>query len=120
MTKAGEYYYERTGRPAPSAQFDRGQPLIKKGAGDYVRTRNGKLALVRKLQADGTTTVSRLGKLYFRGGKSEYVVSVPAIVSGRSARGRVQNRITKIPVDMLGIGRILQTTLRHLHAESHA
>ena len=76
MTPAGQYFYEATGRPAPSAQFDRGQPLVKKGAGDYVKTRNGKLALVRKLQADGTTTVSRLGKLYFRGGKTEYIVSV--------------------------------------------
>ena len=104
MTPAGQYFYQTTGRPAPSSQFDRGQPLVKKGAGDYVKTRNGKLALVRKLQPDGTTTVTRLGKLYFRGGRSEFVVSVPVIVSGKNARGRVQNRMTKLPVDMLGFG----------------
>ena len=48
--------------------------MTKKGAGDYVTTRNGKLALVRKLMADGTTHVTRLGKQYFKGGKTEYVV----------------------------------------------
>ena len=110
MTPAGQYFYEATGRPAPSSQFDRGQPLVKKGAGDYVKTRNGKLALVRKLQADGTTTVSRLGKLYFRGGKTEYIVSVPAIVTGKNARGKVQSRRTMLPVDLLGLGPILRNT----------
>ena len=66
LTKAGEHYYETTGRPAPSGQFDRGQPLIKKGANDYVATRDGKLSLVRRLNPDGITQISRLGKLYFR------------------------------------------------------
>ena len=72
-------------------------------------TRAGKLALVRRLNPDGTTHVTRLGKLYYRGGgKTEYVVSVPAVVSGQNARGRVQSRRTMLPVDMLGIGRIMQ------------
>ena len=30
MTPAGQYFYETTGRPAPSSQFDRGQPLVTK------------------------------------------------------------------------------------------
>ena len=64
-TAAGEYYYKSTGRPAPSRQFDRG-PLVKKGAGDYTKTRDGKLSMVRKLLPDGTTQVTRLGKLYLR------------------------------------------------------
>ena len=110
MTKSGQYFYETTGRPAPSSQFDRGQPLVKKGGADFAQTRSGKLVLVRKLQADGTTTVSRLGRLYFRGGKTEYVVSVPAIVTGKNARGKIQARMTKLPTDMLGIGRILENS----------
>ena len=81
---------------------------MKKGAGDYVTTRNGKLALVRKLMPDGTTHVTRLGKLFFRGERTEYVVSVPVAVEGTSAKGRIQNRQTMLPVDMLGIGRIMQ------------
>ena len=108
LTPAGDHYFAATGAPAPSRQFDRGAPLVKKGAGDYVTTRNGKLALVRRLLPDGTTHVTRLGRQYFRGGKTEYVVSVPAIVSGTNARGRIQNRRTLLPVDMLGIGRLMQ------------
>ena len=70
LTPAGSHYYKMTGGPAPSRQFDRGTPLVKKGAGDS------------------------LGKQFFRGGKTEYVVSIPAIVSGQNAKGRIQNRRT--------------------------
>ena len=108
LTPAGSHYYKSTGRPAPSSQFDRAAPLVKKGAGDYVTTRNGKLALVRKLLPNGETHVTRLGKLYFRGGKTEYIVSVPVSITGRNAKGLQQNRTSLLPVDMLGIGRILQ------------
>ena len=97
LTPAGDHYYATTGLAAPSSQFDRGVPLVKKGAGDYVQTRNGKLALVRKLMPDGSTHITRLGKQYFRGGRTEYVVSVPVRVSGANARGRVQNRTTSLP-----------------------
>ena len=107
-TPAGEYYYETTGRPAPSRMFDHGAPLIQRGASDYVTTRNGKLALVRTLMPDGTTRVTRLGKQYFRAGKTEYIVSIPVQVSGTNRRGRVQQRATMLPVTMLGIGQILQ------------
>ena len=108
LTPAGSHFYAVTNTPKPSRQFDRAQPLIKKSSADYVRTRSGQLALVRVLRADGTTHVTRLGKQYFRGGKTEYVVSIPAIVSGSNARGRIQNRQTMVPVDMLNIGRIMQ------------
>ena len=67
LTPAGVHYYKSTGAPVPSSQFNRGAPLVKKGAGDYVYTRAGKLALVRKLMPDGSVQVTRLGKLYFRG-----------------------------------------------------
>ena len=46
LTPAGDHYYAKTGAPAPSRQFDRGTQLVKKGSGDYVTTRNGKLAMV--------------------------------------------------------------------------
>ena len=110
LTPAGSHYYKMTGGPAPSRPFDRGAPLVKKGAGDFSKTRNGKLALVRKLMPDGTTHVTRLGKQFFRGGKTEYIVSIPEFVSGQNAKGRVQNRRTMLPVDMLGLSRILQDT----------
>ena len=37
-------------------------------------------------------------------------MSVPTIVSGQNAKGRVQNRATKLPVDRLSTSRILQDT----------
>ena len=69
LTPAGDHYYATTGLAPPSTQFDRGTPLVKKGAGDYVQTRNGKLTLVRKPLPDGSTHVTRLRKPYFRGGE---------------------------------------------------
>lgn len=108
LTPAGAHYYDTTGAPAPSRMFDRGAPLVKKGSSDYVTTRNGKLALVRRLLPNGETHVTRLGKQFFRGSTTEYVVSVPVTISGTNAKGKVQNRTSVLPVDMLGIGRILQ------------
>ena len=67
LTLAGKHYYDVTGSARPSAQFDPAAPLVKKGPGDYVRTRNGKLALVRRLRPDGTTQATRLGKLFVSG-----------------------------------------------------
>ena len=42
LTKAGEYYYSKTDHALPDAKFDRNQPLIHKGASDYVVVANGK------------------------------------------------------------------------------
>ena len=108
LTPAGSHYHAMTGEPAPSRQYDRGAPLIQKGASDYVRARNGKLALVRTLLPDGTVRVTRLGRSYYKAGSTSYVVSVPVRISGTNARGRVQDRTTLLPVSMLGIGKILQ------------
>ena len=83
---------------------------MRRGAADYIATRNGKLAMFKMLNADGNTHVARILKQYFRTTKTEYVISVPAVVTGKKARGKVQNRRTKLPIDMLGIGRILQDT----------
>ena len=66
------HYYK--GTAAPSSQFVTGAPLIKKGASDLIRVRDGSLALVRRLRPDGTMHVTRLGKLYYRNAKTEYVV----------------------------------------------
>ena len=93
LTPSGRYLYKKTGRPEPSSQFDRGQPLIKKNSSDFVRTRNGKLALVRKLQADGTTHVTRLGKQYFRGSKTEIIVSIRTLVSEKMRRDRTKTEV---------------------------
>ena len=54
LTKAGEFYYgENPSQPKPTSQFDYNTPLMKRGANDYIRTRDGREALVRSLKADG-------------------------------------------------------------------
>ena len=110
MTPAGEYYYGASGSERPSSQFDPSTPLIKRGSSDYITTRNGKQSLVRVLRPDATYTVTRLGRLYFRNNKTEYVVNIPAIVRGQNAKSMMVNRRTKLPADVLGIGRILRNT----------
>ena len=48
LTKAGEFYYaENPSQPTPTSQFDYNTPLMKRGANDYIRTRDGKETLVR-------------------------------------------------------------------------
>ena len=107
LTAAGDFYYAAVGGPPPSRQFNQQAEMVQKGSSDYIMTRSGELALVRRLRPDGSSVVTRLGKLYFRTRRSEYVVSVPATISGTNTRGRTQSRRTLLPVSMFGIGRIL-------------
>jgi len=67
LTKAGEYYYgENPSQLRPTSQFDYNTSIIKRGNNDYIRTRNGKESLIRSLKADGSTTVTRLGRSFFK------------------------------------------------------
>ena len=66
LTKAGEHYYgQDTLLLRPTRQFDYNTPIIKKGPNDYIRTRDGKEALIRSLKSDGSTSLTRLGRLFF-------------------------------------------------------
>ena len=112
LTKAGEYFYgQNPSQLRPTSQFDYNTPIIKRGPNDYIRTRNGKESLIRSLKADGSTTVTRLGRSFFKNKQTEYVVQVPAIVSGTNRKGKVQNRNTFLPTDLLGVGQILQSDM---------
>ena len=63
LTKAGEFYYgENPSQPQPTSQFDYNSPLMKRGANDYIRTRDGREALVRSLKIDGSVSLTRLGR----------------------------------------------------------
>ena len=42
LTRAGQYYYQLIGRPPPSRQYDRNQPLIREGPNDYIMLRGGR------------------------------------------------------------------------------
>ena len=112
LTKAGEHYYGQDPLLLrPTSQFDYNTPIIKRGPNDYIRTRNGKESLIRSLKADGSTTVTRLGRSFFKNKQTEYIVQVPAIVSGTNRRGKIQKRKTFLPTDLLGVGQILQSDM---------
>ena len=112
LTKAGEHYYgQNPSQIRPTSQFDYNTPIIKRGPNDYIRTRDGKESLIRSLKADGSTTVTRLGRSFFKNKQTEYVVQVPAIVSGTNRRGKVVDRKTFLPTDLLGVGQILQSDM---------
>ena len=104
LTKAGEFYYaENPSQPTPTSPFDYNTPLMKRGANDYIRTREGE-ALVRSLKVDGSVSLARLGRSYFKRKQTEYVVQVPVIVSGTNKRGNPVNGQTFLPTDLLGVG----------------
>ena len=42
LTRAGQYYYQLIGRPPPSRQHDRNQPLIREGPNDYIMVWGGR------------------------------------------------------------------------------
>ena len=108
LTKAGEHYYgTNPSQPRPSSQFDYNTPLIKRGGNDYIRTKDGKESLVRSLKSDGKIVMTRIGMQYFKRKTTEYVVSVPVIVSGTNKRGQTVDRKTFLPTDLLGTGQIL-------------
>jgi len=80
---------------------------MKRGANDCIRTRDGREALVRSLKVDGSVSLTRLGRSYFKRKQTEYVVQVPVVVSGTNKRGNLVNKQTFLPTDLLGVGQIL-------------
>ena len=80
---------------------------MKRGANDYIRTRDGREALVRSLKSDGSVSLTRLGRSYFKRKQTEYVWQVTVVVSGTNKRGKPVNRQTCLPTDLPGVGQIL-------------
>ena len=48
MTKAGQYYFKKTGESPPSGLYDPKRPLVREGDKEYVQLRNGKRRLARQ------------------------------------------------------------------------
>ena len=63
--------------------------------------------MVRSLKVDGSVSLTRLGRSYFKRKQTEYVVQVPVVVSGTNKLGKPVNRHTFLPTDLLGVGQIL-------------
>jgi hypothetical protein len=105
LTRAGEYWYEKTGQPKPLAHFDPNRNTIRKGDGDYIRTRNG-LQRVRQLEPTGHFKLTALGKRFYENKHTEYVIEIPVIINCTDRKGRPRVRTGEhLPVN-LGVGRI--------------
>ena len=71
LTPVGRYWYEQTGQDPPTAHYNRNQETVRKGDGDYIKTRYG-LQRVRQIEPNGsmklTAKKSRTTKRSFRRG----------------------------------------------------
>ena len=65
LTRAGQYRYSETNQAKPTAHYDRNQQTIRKGDGDYIRTRKG-LQRVRQLEPGGAMKLTALGRSFTR------------------------------------------------------
>ena len=100
LTPAGRVYQEANPSwQRPAAFFDPNQLVIRRGPSDSIRTDAGE-RVVRTYDVGGRTRLTRLGKLYFRGKKTEYVVKIPVIVKGWRADGSIYYRNTHMPTNM--------------------
>ena len=78
LTRAGQYYYQLIGRPPPSRQYDRNQPLIREGPNDFLMLREGAKKLLRSLQPNGNYQLTKLGRHFFKDKWVDWVVHVPS------------------------------------------
>ena len=111
LTRAGQYYYQLIGRPPPSRQYDRNQPLIREGPNDYIMLRGGAKKLLRSPQPNGNYNgnyhLTKLGKSFFKDKWVDWVVHVPVIIqdvrrNGRN-RGMPYVRTKRLPVTDLNV-----------------
>ena len=107
LTRAGQYYYQLIGRPPPSRQYDRNQPLIREGPNDYIMLRGGAKKLLRSLQPNGNYHLTKLGKSFFKDKWVDWVVHVPVIIRGVRRNGRNRGlpyeRTKRLPVSDLNV-----------------
>ena len=95
------------GRPPPSRQYDRNQPLIREGPNDYIMLRGGAKKLLRSLQPNGNYHLTKLGKSFFKDKWVDWVVHVPVIIRGVRRNGRNRGmsyeRTKRLPVTDLNV-----------------
>ena len=118
-TAAGNHYEDEYGKTlltdgVRGQTFNDKQAVIKRGASEYIKLRNGSEVVVRSWT--GTKYIyTATGKRYFANSKKEYVIEVPVnIIGHRSAQeqGRARTRETTyerhafMPVSHFGVAAI--------------
>ena len=107
LTRAGEYYYSQTNALRPAKHFDRSAQTVRRGDGDYIQTSSG-LRRVRQIMPDGTMSLTALGRKYYKDKHIEAVVEIPVRIQVFDSKNRRRTRTdVHLPVDALGVGRIL-------------
>ena len=91
LTRAGEYYYERTNLQRPDRHFDPNQITTRRGDGDYIQTSSG-LRRVRQLAPNGQMELTALGRKFYKNKQEEYIVEIPVIISTTDSKGRTRVR----------------------------
>ena len=106
LTRAGEYWYDKTKQVRPNRHFDPNQETSRKADGDYIQTSSG-LRRVRQLGQDGQMRLTALGKKFYANKHTEYVIEIPVIIRATDPKGRLRERTGEhLPVVELGIGNI--------------
>ena len=107
LTPVGRYWYEQTGQDPPIAHYNRNQETVRKGDGDYIKTRSG-LQRVRQIEPNGSMKLTALGRKFYKDKHTEYIVEVPVIITVADAKGRDRVRTGEhLPVNEMGLGAIL-------------
>ena len=63
LTRAGEYFYDKTRQVRPNRHFDPNQQTTRRGDGDYIQTSSGQKR-VRQLGPTGQMQLTALGKKF--------------------------------------------------------
>ena len=106
LTRAGEYYYDKTKQVRPNRHFDPNQETSRRGDGDYIETSSGQKR-VRQLGANGQMQLTALGKRFYQNKHTEYVIEIPVLIEVTDSKGRRRVRTGEhLPVNELGLGNI--------------
>jgi hypothetical protein len=106
LTRAGEYWYQKTKQTKPNRHFDPNQETTRRGEGDYIQTSSGPKR-VRQLGANGQMQLTALGKRFYQNKHTEHVIEIPVLIEVTDSKGQKRTRTGEhLPVSEVGIGNV--------------
>ena len=92
-TALGQLWSETVDKPLPEQGFDINQPLIRRGLGDYIRDNKGKMALIRRWDANsGQYRYTRRMGIAYEAGQTSQLALALALALAPGKRGRRRRR----------------------------
>ena len=102
-TTAGLFWQQLTGEQLPESGY-MSQAAVREGNVEYIKTRDGKRAITRRLNiSNGEWIFTQLGLRYYKKLRRNYVVNVPVIIRGTPPDGRTYTKRASVPISKLGI-----------------